>query len=185
MGVAVEQDVAPVLVLGLGNLLLKDDGVGLELLRRLQARRSADHEVREVKGEIEYVDGGTQGVALLGQLSGRRALLVLDAVSLGAEPGSVMVVRDPLEHVAPQGVGGHGANASGLLASAMLLGDLPPYAVVVGVCPAELATGIGLSARVHEALPDALAAADGVLTELCRRVRDKASEVPGVAPCTS
>jgi len=172
------RDVAPVLVLGLGNLLLKDDGVGLELLRQLEAP--------DGDGTVEYVDGGTQGVALLGHVCGRRALLVLDAVSLGqTPPGRVAVVRDPLEHPTAQGVGPHGANASGLLASAQLLGELPPHAVVVGVCPVELETGIGLSDRVRAALPEALASAEQVLAELCERVRSEADSRNGATPCTS
>lgn len=174
--------VAPILVLGLGNLLLRDDGVGLELMRRLAERRA------EFAGdvEVEFVDGGTQGVALLGHLEERRALLVLDAVSVDATgPGEVAVVRDPLAHPSARGMGAHGANASGLLASAQLVGHLPPRAVVVGVGPAELETGIGLSPRVSAALPDALARAEEVLAELCEAVERERSGGGGEAPCTS
>ncbi len=150
---------APVLVLGLGNLLLRDDGVGLALLRALQRDRAADE-------RLEFVDGGTQGIALLGFLSGRRALLILDAVSTGAEPGRVQVLYDPLAHASPQELGAHGANASGLLAAAQLLGELPQRAVVVGVVPALLETGVGLSDIVEDALPEALERAGKVLDEL-------------------
>jgi len=149
--------------------------VGLVLLRQLEARRSTAADV------VEFVDGGTQGVSLLGHLSGRGAVLVLDAVSLGRSlpPGRVVVVRDPLAHPTAQAGGAHGANASGLLASAQLLGELPAHAVVVGVSPAELETGIGLSEPVRAALPDALARAEAVLTELCESVGH------GATPCTS
>jgi hydrogenase maturation protease len=173
-----DEDIAPVLVLGLGNLLLRDDGVGLELLRRLESLRPS-----AVDPRVEYLDGGTQGVALLGRLTGRSALLVLDAVSLGAPPGEVMTVRDPLEHPDGQHGGAHGANASGLLASAQLLGDLPPLTIVVGVSPAELATGIGLSEPVRRALPDAMATAEQVLAELCERAGDPSTR--GALECTS
>src|ERR1039457_4189410 len=77
---------APVLVLGLGNLLLSDDAAGLHLEAALQAERGDSP-------QVEFVDGGTQGLALLDYLSNRRAVLVLDAVGLGAEPGSVHVLR--------------------------------------------------------------------------------------------
>ncbi|MBW2272528.1 MAG: hydrogenase maturation protease [Deltaproteobacteria bacterium] len=150
---------AGVLVLGLGNLLLRDDGVGLELLQALRAERGHDE-------RVEFVDGGTQGVALLGFLGGRRAVLILDAVSTGAAPGSVEVLRDPLAHLSPQGFGAHGANASGLLAAAQLLGELPASAAVVGVVPAVLETGVGLSGLVEQALPGALESAGKLLDEL-------------------
>ncbi|MHC4948648.1 MAG: hydrogenase maturation protease [Planctomycetota bacterium] len=80
-------DHAPVLVLGLGNLLLRDDGVGLTLLARLRDEHAA------LPG-VEWLDGGTQGLALLGRLAGRRGLLVLDAVALGDAPGTVHVLPD-------------------------------------------------------------------------------------------
>ncbi len=175
---------SPVLVLGLGNPLLKDDGVGLELMRRLAARETAESEKHR---DVEYMDGGTQGVALLGRFSGREALLILDAISLGEErePGSIVVVRDPLTHAAQQGVGAHGANASGLLAAAHLLGDLPPHAVIVGVSPAQLETGIGLSEPIRKALPAAVEAAGRILDELCDRVRTAVEPAEGATPCTS
>src|ERR1035437_6800547 len=94
---------APILVLGLGNLLLSDDAAGLHLHAALLAERGATE-------QVEFVDGGrhgggralhpppprgTQGLALLHYLANRRAVLVLDAVGLGAEPGSVHVLRGP------------------------------------------------------------------------------------------
>jgi len=181
-GASAATAVPPVLVLGLGNLLLRDDGVGLELMRQLAARQS------EHGGavEVEYVDGGTQGVALLGHLEERRALLVLDAVSVDSNgPGEIAVVRDPLAHPSAQGMGAHGANASGLLASAQLLGQLPPRAVLVGIGPAELETGIGLSRCVSAVLPEALARAEEVLGELCQAVERERSVGEGAASCTS
>ena len=149
-------DRRPILVLGLGNPLLRDDGVGLELLGRLRRRLGA-------RTDVECVDGGTQGVALLGYLCERSALLILDALALGTRAGEVTVLHDPLRHAAPRGIGAHGANADGLLAAAALLGDLPERTVLVGVRPEELRTGIGLSAAVERALPEALDAAEAVL----------------------
>jgi len=156
---------AQVLVLGLGNLLLRDDGVGLELLKRLRTLY-AGHP------NVEFVDGGTQGVALLGQLEGRRGLLILDACTLDdggvddSPSSSVKLIRDLVERPCAQGIGPHGANASGLLASAQLLGDLPPEVVLVGVTPVVLETRVGLSPAVEAALPEALETAAKILDEL-------------------
>ena len=77
-------DQPPVLALGLGNLLLGDDAVGLRLLEMLQAE-SADP-------RVEFVDGGTQGISLTGYLANRRGVLVLDAIGLGAAPRTVHVL---------------------------------------------------------------------------------------------
>ncbi len=153
---------APLLVLGVGNLLLCDDGVGLELLRRLAGEG--------VEGaEVELVDGGTQGLALLPYLDGRRALLILDAVSRGAPPGTVHVLDDP-EPAAPDGpvLAPHGGNASDLLNAARLLGALPARVVVVGVEPALVRTGTELSPEVQAALPEALSAVRQSVRRLAR-----------------
>ena len=74
---------APILVLGIGNTLLMDDGVGVLLVEEFRCLSSLPAD------EVEFLDGGTQGLALLGRMAGRRALVILDAVNLGATPGTV------------------------------------------------------------------------------------------------
>jgi len=155
---------APILVLGLGNLLLSDDAAGLYLEAALK-------EERDASPRVEFVDGGTQGLALLGYLSNRRAVLVLDAVGLGAEPGSVHVLRGPaIDGLRVQrATTAHEGNALELLAVARLLGDVAAEVVVVGVEPALIATGIGLSPAVTAGLPAAMERARAVLDSMLRR----------------
>jgi hydrogenase maturation protease len=155
---------APVLVLGLGNLLLSDDAAGLHLEAALSAERGASE-------QVEFVDGGTQGLALLHYLAKRRAILVLDAVGLGAEPGSVHVLRGPaIDGLrAQRATTAHEGNALELLATARLVGDVAGEIVVVGVEPARVATGIGLSPEVEAALPAAMGRARAVLEAMLRR----------------
>lgn len=161
---------APLLVLGLGNQLLSDDGFGLELLAGLRRGHESD-------ADVEFVDGGTLGTQLLGTLEGRRALLILDAIG-GPIPGRVLRLDAPLARPTPHGIGGHGANASGLLAAALMTDDLPRHVTLVGASPERLSTGIGLSPRLAGALPDALELAQSVLAELRARVAEE-------LPCTS
>ena len=97
---------------------------------------------------------------------GGTGLLVLDALALGDTPGTVSLLRDPQQQLTSAGFGAHGANASGLLASAQLLGDLPEQVALVGVTPAELHTGVGLSDAAERALPEALELAAKTLAEL-------------------
>ena len=149
---------SPLLVLGLGNLLLEDDAVGLELLARVRAR-SRDP-------RVEFVDGGTQGIALGAHFAGRRAALLLDAVRLGAAPGTVHRLREPASAAPPRGDSAHGANAGELLATVTLVGDLPPFVEVLGIEPGSTRTGIGLSPNVRRALRAAVAAAEHAIAEL-------------------
>ena len=154
---------APVLVLGLGNLLLRDDAVGLRLLGEL--RRACAHDPR-----IEFVDGGTLGLALSALLAGRSALLVLDAMQRGASAGTVHGLDDVMRQQPRGNAGGRGGahqlNAGDLLLTASLLGDVPRRTVVVGIEPAVVRTGIGLSPEVLAAVPEATAVARIALGEL-------------------
>jgi hydrogenase maturation protease len=147
--------VAPVLVLAVGNILLGDDGVGQRLLSELGALAG------RWGGAVELVDGGTQGMALLGFLTGRRAVVLLDAVAVGAAPGAVHRLHDQAVFAAAPraGMTTHEASAVELLRAAALVGELPDEVVVVGVEPANLETGVGLSQVVEANIPDALRAA--------------------------
>lgn len=159
---------APILVIGVGNILLGNDGVGVELVTRLsaQAERWGD--------KVELLDGGTQGMALLGYLPGREAIIFFDAVELGAEPGALHVIHDE----AVLGFGSnastsHEANAGELLRVAQLLGDLPGKLVLVGVEPGIVETGIGLSKQVQSSIPSALQAASRILDSLTAQIDQK------------
>jgi hydrogenase maturation protease len=144
-------------------MLLSDDGVGPALLQQLSETEG------RWKGEVEFMDGGTQGLALLGHLSGRRALIVVDALKRGAPAGTVHRLTLPeLREVTPRRANsGHESNAGELLAAAKLLDELPDQLFVVGVEPEKIATGLGLSAAVQEALPAASDQVACLLTQLC------------------
>ena len=154
---------ASILVLGLGNTLLRDDGVGPALLERL-----CESEDRW-QGEVEFLDGGTQGLALLGRLSGRRALIIVDAMRLDAPAGTVHRLTLPeLQGLTPgRASSGHEGNAGELLAAAQLLDELPDRVFVVGVEPETISTGLGLSSSVQQALPDASDQVACLLAQLC------------------
>ena len=154
---------APTLVLGLGNLLLSDDGVGLRLLADL--RREAGE-----NSQVEFVDGGTQGLALLGYVAGRPRLVILDAIDLGAPPGSVHVLAGQgIDQLGTRlGNTAHEGGALQILAMANLLGQAPGRVTIVGVEPALVRTGVGLSPAVESALPRALAEAKRILADMGR-----------------
>lgn len=161
-----DQSVPPVLVLGLGNILLGDDGVGPALMEQVQALYAG---VREV----ECIDGGTQGMALLGYLAGRKALVILDAFAGGTEPGSISV----LEGAELLGAGytrsttAHEGNAGELLATAQLLDELPERVFLIGIEPERMRTELGLSGSVSSALRPALLATCSVIERVLSEIR--------------
>jgi len=154
---------APTLVLGLGNMLLSDDGVGLRLLADL--RREAGE-----NSQVEFVDGGTQGLALLGYVANRPQVVILDAISLGAAAGTVHVLAaQGIDQLGTRlGNTAHEGGALQILAMANLLGQAPGRVTIVGVEPALVRTGVGLSPAVESALPRALAEAKRILADIGR-----------------
>ena len=163
----------PVLVLGLGNVLLGDDGAGPTLLEQIRETYSG-------VAEVECIDGGTQGLALLGYLANREALVILDAFSTGKAPGEVSVLNksEILAFRASRATTAHEGNAGELLAVAELLGDLPNRVFLVGIEPERLRTELGLSSSVAAALPTALLRAGEIVEQVLNEIRDK-------TPCLS
>jgi hydrogenase maturation protease len=158
---------APVLVLGLGNLLLQDEGVGLQLLEELQR-------LEDWGASAEFVDGGTRGLSLLGYIENRSALLILDAIGMGDPPGTVRVLHDDeIEQLrSSRASTAHEGNALQLLRTAQLIGAAPGSVTVVGVTPEQMHTGIGLTPRVAAAVPGALEAAARQLRRLLQLGRN-------------
>lgn len=151
---------APVLVLALGNRLLRDDGVGVQLLSLLEPH------AQQWGTAVELIDGGTRGLALMGAVQGRAATVVLDAVRMGAEPGSVHILsKSDLMGFGGRASTAHEGGVTEILAALALLGGMPEQVVVVGVEPATVDTGIGLSAPVEARLPEALSRARAVIEQ--------------------
>ena len=145
--------------IGVGNVLLGDDGVGVRVIECLRALAAGDPEA--IPAGTTFVDGGTLGLQLLPWLRGARGVLVVDAADLGGLPGAVSVRRDTRAWTADSDVqqAGGATGAAGvaeLLGTARLLGLLPPALSVVGIGVEDLGPGLGLSDRVAAALPRAI-----------------------------
>lgn len=135
---------SPTLVLGLGNTLLSDEGVGVHVLAQLHA-----------EPDLELVDGGTLSFSLLPLVLGADRLIVVDAANLGAPAGTVRRFTGPrMDRFVRGGI--HTAHEVGLkelLDLARLEDRLPRLRALIGVQPASLDWGTALSAPVTQALP--------------------------------
>jgi len=139
------ESTAPVLCVALGNPLMSDDGAGQEVLSRLQSSGV------EWGNRVEFVDGGTQGLALLGHFEGRKAVVFLDAVRLGDPAGAVHVLKkNELEKMGGRATSAHEGSAPEILRALELLSCCPPEISMIGLEPEKLQMGIGLSDKVHD-----------------------------------
>lgn len=139
-----------VLVLGLGNILLRDEGVGVRLVDRLAARF-------ELPEAIETLDGGTSGMELVHTIADRDALIVCDAVSSQSPPGTVLrITGEELPAFFNTRLSPHQLGLSDVLATLRLLGRVPPHVTLIGIVPEDLELGIGLSPRIESAAEAAL-----------------------------
>ena len=155
-----QEKTPPVLVLAIGNPLMADDGAGQEILAQLESAAS------EWGSLVEFVDGGTQGLALLGQFEKRKAVLFLDAVRLGFQPGSVHVLSGgELLRMGGRSTSAHEGSAPDILRALELLGETPSEVTLVGVEPERIETSIGLSPAVRNSI--------GVAAELVRTVMNR------------
>ena len=137
--------ISPVLVLGLGNELFTDEGLGVEAARRIEALG--------LHG-VEVADGGTLGLDLVPKLADRQAILVLDAVvAEGAEPGTIVVLDDSAVRSERRlMMSAHQLGLSEALAAADLWGRGPEVCTAVGMVPYSLDTGFGLSEPAEDHL---------------------------------
>lgn len=154
-------EAAGLLVIGVGNVLFGDDGVGPLLAELLGAEPAL------LPAGTTVVDGGTLGLALLPAVLDARALLVLDAVDVDAAPGTVTVLRGrECEGALGRRLSAHQVAVADLLGAARLLG-FDGSVALVGVQPSVLGPGLGPSGRVGDSLAEAVQVARREARALC------------------
>jgi hydrogenase maturation protease len=150
-----------ILVLGLGNTLLADDGVGVHVVRRLAAGPALPDGVRTV-------DGGTMGFRLTAMLSDAGSVLIIDAADIGLEPGTIRLLdqRTLDAHVAKSNrTSAHEAGLADLLSLARLENLGPRHLAVLAIQPQEIAWRESLSDPVEGALAPACVMATATIME--------------------
>lgn len=148
-----------VTVIGIGNTLYTDEGIGIHVLPLL----------REAAGNasgVEIVEGSTDGIRLLGPVEDAECLIILDAVNAGMPPGSLIELRDeaiPAYCGAKMSV--HQLGFQEVLFAARIRERLPSRMVLFGVQPGSLEFGIGLSAAGEAAMAP-------LVERVCRQIHE-------------
>ena len=155
-----------ILVAGIGNIFLGDDGFGPEVMRHVPQRLAGPG--------VQLVDYGIRGMHLAYDLlDGCEALVLVDAIPSRGAPGTVHIFEADLESLTTTaGLDAHAMDPGAVFASLNALGGTPPYTVVIGCEAANVDEGIGLSDVVAAAVPEAVRALDDVLARLLEPVEE-------------
>ena len=146
-----------VVVLGVGNTLLSDEGIGVRAIEKLQLDYI-------LPPEVVVIDGGTTGMEMLEDLSNADHLIIIDAVRSGRAPAAIVRLADEQVPVFfKTKLSPHQIGLSDVLATLAFIGEQPGGVTVIGVEPVSLETGMVLSPQVEARLPELM---DLVVTEL-------------------
>jgi hydrogenase maturation protease len=134
------------LILGIGNVLLTDEGVGVRTLNELQRRFTFSE-------DVELLDGGTSGIELLRHIQDHDNLIIIDCMTYDQPPGTVYrVENEDVPSVFRTRISPHQLGLSDLLAAAMLTDRTPKNLVLFGVEPESVDIGLELTETVEKSL---------------------------------
>jgi len=135
-----------IVVLGLGNLLLSDEGVGVQVVNKIRDMG--------LPPEVKIIDGGTEGFSLLPILMEAERLIIVDAVKGGGSPGSLyrFDLKDCPPFPDPYKTSAHQISFPEVISLARLIGPIPK-ATVIGVEPKSLEIGMELSSEIQAKIP--------------------------------
>jgi len=146
--------IKPHLVIGLGNPLMRDEGVGPRIIEKLITQGPESD-------QVEYLDLGTGGLSLVHALAGRRTVTLIDCAYMGRAPGSVVqFAPEEVRSIRPAATV-HESDIMSVLEVAGITGAKPAEVIIFGIEPAVVDFGIGLSEVI-----------EGRLAEYYRQVRD-------------
>ncbi len=153
-----------IVVLGAGNVLLSDEGLGVRAIERLPL-------AYRIPPTIELLDAGTCGMEMLEDLENLDALIMVDAIRANREPGALIrLVGDQVPVFFKTKLSPHQIGLCDVLATLELLGRAPRYTAILGLQPQSLALGMALTPVIEAAMP-----------RLLRQIVDELGEL-GVHP---
>lgn len=134
-------------VLGVGNLLLKDEGIGVHLVRALEGR--------QLPPDVEVIDAGTAGCDILPLLSNAGKIIIVDALKGGEPPGAVyrLTPQDFEQQADYSIISLHDIGVMDALKMLKLMDGRLPGVVIIGVEPGEIEVGLELTPEVAASLP--------------------------------
>lgn len=145
------------MILGIGNTLLQDEGIGIHLLNYIKVQNPQWVSCDAPFEKIEMIDGGTLSFDLLSSIRAEQDLLVLDAVNLQQPPGTVYCFEDQAvdKFLSQPGKSVHEVSLQDLFDMSRLVDQLPQRRALIGIQPEIIDWGNELTPTVQQALPKA------------------------------
>ena len=135
------------LILGIGNLLLSDEGVGVTAVQMLEKNPILTQ-------YLDFIDGGTCGMELLDYIANRKHLIIIDAVLANKQAGEIVVLyNEQIPTFFTQKISPHQLGICDVLSALKLTDELPVNLCLIGIQPDSLEPCIGLSPKIQAALP--------------------------------
>jgi len=153
-----------ILVLGVGNVLLTDEGIGVRVVESL-------YDNYQFPTNVEVIDGGTAGMELLEIIANRDHVILIDAVNTGADAGTVVTLEgDEVPALFRDRISPHQLGISDLLGVMTLTGELPKEFTLFGAVPFSMDTGVTLSKEMKPLMAELVSLVVNKLTTLGCRV---------------
>lgn len=133
-----------IIVLGIGNILLSDEGVGVKVVHDLKEKYTFPE-------NVELIDGAVGAFLLLPFIESAEKLLVIDAISGGEPPGTIYKFKDKdIPHQIMDKLSIHEVSFTDILALAKFRGNYPKEIVIIGIEPQSLEPGLELSEKIKK-----------------------------------
>jgi hydrogenase maturation protease len=138
--------VQDILILGIGNILLKDEGVGVHVVEKLKEMSLPEN--------VEVLDGGTAGLDLTDFIANRKKVIVIDTVKAGEQPGTIYRLTEKNLSTGPKAIMSfHEIDFLDALHMSDMMGEKPEEIVVIGIEPKDMSDGTELSPEIEERIP--------------------------------
>lgn len=136
----------PILVMGIGNVLLGDEGVGIHAIKSLESNSFPSH--------VHLLDGGTGGFHLLSLIHDYKTIVLIDATLDGQKPGTVRTLHPRFAKDFPRTLSAHDIGLKDLVESASLLGELPLIYLITVSIEDRQDIGMELSPGISAVIPE-------------------------------
>jgi hydrogenase maturation protease len=151
--------VQDILILGIGNILLKDEGIGVHVVNKMKGL--------PLPGNVEILDGGTAGLDLTDFIANRKKVIVIDTVKAGEKPGTIYRLTEKNLRTGQKAIMSfHEIDFLDALYMSEVMGEKPEETVVIGIEPKDMSDGTELSPEIEERIPIVI---NAVLKELNNR----------------